>query len=210
MFEMILHVDLSKCWIGRLKDRFPVDVTLLDTIPLEDKEEGVQDLVDIDLNGVDPAEIESSIVGMDDIDFVSVSRNEGTKVKMIVGTSHCLGCRALAQAEAFLLSAKVLDDGWVEWRVVHDERNALDHLIERLEDAGMGTRVVEVSGFKDRESLTKDQDRVLKTALESGYYDFPKRVGVRELARKLGVSTAYISYTLRSAQKKTIQLYFKR
>jgi hypothetical protein len=207
---MILHVDLSKCWIGRLKDSFPVDVALLDTIPMEDKEEGVQDLVDIDLNGQDPDRIEETIENMEDIDFVSVSRNEGTKVKMIVGTSHCLGCRALAQAEAFLLSAKVLDDGWVEWRVVHENREALDNLIGRLEKAGMGTRVVEITDYRDRESLTKEQQKVLKTALESGYYDFPKRVGVRELARKLGVSTAYISYTLRSAQKKSIQLYFKR
>ncbi len=207
---MILHVDLTKCWISRLKDIFPIGVTLLDTIPLENKNEGVQDLVDIELNGVDPGDIESSMKNMNDIDFVSISRNEGTKVKMIVGTSSCLGCRALAQAEAFLLSAKIRDDGWAEWSVVHDNREALDNLITRLEEAGMGTRVVRISDYKDHASLTKDQELVLRTALESGYYDFPKRAGVRELARKLSVSTAYISYTLRAAQKKTIQVYFKR
>jgi hypothetical protein len=210
MYEMILHVDLSKCWIGKLKDRFPVEVTLLDTIPMENKDQGVQDLVDIDLNSIEPDEIESFVHEMEGIDFVSVSRNEGTKVKMIVGTSSCLGCRALAQAEAFLLSAKVMENGWVEWRVVHDERESLDHLIDRLENAGMGTRIIEIKDYKDQLSLTEDQERVLRTALDSGYYDFPKRAGVRELARKLNVSTAYISYTLRSAQKKTIQLYFRR
>ena len=210
MFEMTLHVDLSKCWIGKLKDRFPVDVSLLDTIPIENDSNGVQDLVDIELNGSDPSEIEEMVRSLKGIDFTSISMNEGTKVKLIVGTSSCLGCRALADAEAFLLSAKVLDEGWVEWRVVHNTMEALDGLRTRLEAAGMKNKVISISDYKDRDSLTRDQERVLGVALDMGYFNFPKSVGVRELARKLDVSTAYISYKLRSAQKKTIELYFRR
>ena len=210
MMEMRLQVNLSKCWIGKLKKNFPVGVTLLDTIPLSTEEHSVQDLVDIELNGQDPELIEEHVRSLPGVEFVSVSRNEGTKVKMIVGTTSCLGCKALASAEAFLLSAKVLDDGWVEWIVVHEERSYLDALTERLEKAGMDTRNVTVTKFKDRTKLTRDEERVLRSALEMGYYNFPKSVGVRELARKLGVSTAFISYTLRSAQKRTIELYFRR
>lgn len=210
MIEMVLDVNLTQCWIGKLKKSFPVGVTLLDTIPLQPDEQSVQDLVDLELNDQDPSEIEEHVRSLPGVDFVSISNNEGTKVKMIVGTKSCLGCRALASAEAFLLSAKVLDDGWVEWKVVHEERSYLESLIKRLEKAGMETRNVSVSKYKDLNKLTKDEERVLRAALEMGYYNFPKSVGVRDLARKLGVSTAFISYTLRSAQKRTIEHYFRR
>lgn len=210
MYEMILHVDLSECWIGKIKKRYPVDISLLDTIPMHDHIGGVQDLVDVTLNEEDPKEIEESLRSFEGIDFVSSSRNDGTKVKMIIGTSSCKGCRALAQAEAFLLSAKVLDEGWVEWKVVHDEREPLDRLQVQLEKAGMRNKVIEIKESMERETLTRDQERVLRTALDMGYFDFPKRAGVRELARKLNVSTAYISYTLRSAQKSTIMMYLRR
>ena len=83
-------------------------------------------------------------------------------------------------------------------------------MIENLEKAGMKTRSIEISEYKDKSILARDENRVLKAALEMGYYNFPKSVGVRELAKKLSVSTAFISYTLRSAQKRTIELYFKR
>ncbi|RLB21272.1 MAG: bacterio-opsin activator, partial [Deltaproteobacteria bacterium] len=94
--------------------------------------------------------------------------------------------------------------------VVHDKKEALGNLLKRLDGTGMKYRVLEEREFKNLDSLTKEQERVLKAALDMGYYNFPKDVGVRELALKLGVSTAYISYTLRSAQKKVIQLYLKR
>jgi len=210
LYEMKLHVDLSGCWLGRIKNNFPVDITLLDTIPMHNDKSGVQDLVDVDLNGLDPSDIENEIKEMNGIDFVSVSSHEGNKVKMIVGTSSCLGCSALAKAEAFLLSATVLNNGWVEWRVVHDTMEALEDLRESLNNAGMENKVIEIMDYTDRESLSTDQEHVLQTALEMGYFDFPKRAGVRELAKRLGVSTAYISYTLRSAQKRTIQMYLKR
>jgi hypothetical protein len=207
---MILHVDLTKCWIGKLKNRFDVEVNLLDTIPAENDKYGVQDLVDIELNGNDPNEIEESVRSMEGIEFTSVSTNEGTKVKMIVGTSSCLGCRALAEAEAFLLYAKVLKGGWVEWKVVHEDMDKLENLRKNLDKAGMPNKIISIRDYRNTANLSVDQDRVLRTAMDMGYFNFPKSVGVRELAKRLGVSTAYISYTLRSAQKKTIELYFKR
>ncbi len=210
MIEMKLDVNLNRCWIGHMREKYPVDVTLLDTNPIPTDDHGVQDLVDVELNGADPSELEDHVRTLPGVDFVSISHNEGTKVKMIVGTRSCLGCQTLARAEAFLLSAKVLDDGWVEWRVVHEKRSFLDGLVEKLNGSGMETRSIEISEYSDKTTLTRNENRVLRAALEMGYYNFPKSVGVRELAKKLSVSTAFISYTLRSAQKRTIELYFNR
>ena len=45
-------------------------------------------------------------------------------------------------------------------------------------------------------------------AYQRGYYDFPKRIGVRELAEMFDISTATLSEILRRGQKKIIEHYF--
>lgn len=207
MFEAIIDVNLNKCWVGKTIERFPVSIQILDTIPLEST--GVQDLVEIDPRGSDPEEVAQFIGSLPGVMFVKTNRLSNTqRLKMIVGTRKCAGCRALAESETFLLSVRSLDNGWAQWRVLIETEKKLDDLSKNLDELGMEYNIVDVTKFQNWETLTPKEEIVLSNALEGGYYDFPKRIGVRDLAKKLDVSTAYISYTLRSGQKKAIQKYF--
>ena len=51
LYEAILDVNLERCWIGRVMNEFPVSLKIVDTIPF--RENGVQDLVEIDLGKAD-------------------------------------------------------------------------------------------------------------------------------------------------------------
>lgn len=207
MFEAIIDVNLNKCWVGKTIERFSISIQILDTIPME--EAGVQDLVEIDLRGSDPDEVVDFIRSLPGVTFTKTNEfSKGQRLKMIVGTQKCAGCRALAESETFLLSVRSLENGWAQWRVLLETERRLDRLSRHLEDLGMEFNVVDMTEFQNWNTLTSNEERVLQNALEGGYYDFPKRIGVRELAKKLNVSTAYISYTLRSGQKKAIQRYF--
>jgi predicted DNA binding protein len=179
----------------------------LDTIPFREK--GVQDLVEIDPTGSDIDEVRKFIESLPEVDFLTIHESSNKKrVKMIVGISRCIGCRALVDSETFLLTRRSLDKAWAQWRVMLTKEEALDKLSKNLNELGMDHRVVDVYPFKDWDNLAAKEELVLKEALEGGYYDFPKRIGIREIAKKLNVSTAFISYTLRSGQKKAIQKYF--
>ncbi|MEA3559060.1 MAG: helix-turn-helix domain-containing protein [Candidatus Thermoplasmatota archaeon] len=207
MFEAVIDVNQKKCWIGKTLERFPISIEIIDTIPFHDT--GVQDLVDIDLNGEQPEKIVEFVEKLEEVEFANTNRSSnGRRFKMIVGTNRCFGCRALAKTESFLLSVRSLKDGWAQWRVLIEMEEKLDELSELLNDIGIEHRVVDVTRFRSWETITASEELVLSSALERGYYEFPKRIGVRGLAKQMNVSTAYISYTLRSGQKKAIQKYF--
>jgi predicted DNA binding protein len=207
LYEAILDVNLERCWIGKTLKKYPVSIKIMDTIPF--KENGVQDLVEIDPGGTDVEELTRFIKSIPEIEFVKVHEQSPKKrVKMIVSVHKCIGCRALVDSETFLLSRRSLDKSWAQWRVLLTKEEFIDQLSENLDKLGMEHKVVDLYEFKDWDNLADREELVLKEALEGGYYDFPKRIGIREIAKKLNVSTAYISYTLRSGQKKAIQKYF--
>jgi predicted DNA binding protein len=55
--------------------------------------------------------------------------------------------------------------------------------------------------------LTQEELKVLKTAVESGYYNFPRGVDLGQLSKTLRVKKPTLLYRLRSATKKLIKHY---
>lgn len=207
MYEAVLSVNLMDSWVGKTTAQLPITINILDTIPFGDK--GVQDLAEIKLNGTDPGLLEKLIGELDGVDFVKASQVDQDKVIIIVGTSGCGGCRSILNSGCFLISATTDDQGWVEWKLILNEKLQLQKLVDNLNDHNIDSSLIMIQPIDDKDSLTQRQERIIKTALERGYYDFPKRIGIRELARIFEISTASVSETLRRGQKKIIEHYFK-
>ncbi|MEM0129704.1 MAG: helix-turn-helix domain-containing protein [Thermoplasmata archaeon] len=55
--------------------------------------------------------------------------------------------------------------------------------------------------------LSEHQSRLLQLALERGYFDVPRRVGLTELARELGRSKSTISRSLSLIERKLVESY---
>jgi hypothetical protein len=193
--------------VGKVTGQLPVTVNILDTIPFGD--EGVQDLAEIKLNGTDPSLLEKIIGEFDGVDFVKASQVDQDKVIVIVGTKGCGGCRSILESGCFLISATTDSQGWVEWKLIMNEKLQLQKLVNHLNDKEIESSLIMIHPIDDKDSLTPRQEKIIKTALERGYYDFPKRIGIRELARIFDISTASVSETLRRGQKKIIEHYFK-
>lgn len=62
--------------------------------------------------------------------------------------------------------------------------------------------------FNPPSLLTWEELKVLKTAVESGYYNFPRGVDLGQLSKTLGVKKPTLLYRLRTLQKKLIKYYF--
>jgi hypothetical protein len=69
--------------------------------------------------------------------------------------------------------------------------------------------VVKISKIKDEEELTARQENILQIALEKGYFEFPKKITLRQLAKVLDVSPATLTEILRRGQKRVLQEHFK-
>ncbi|MEA3559898.1 MAG: helix-turn-helix domain-containing protein [Candidatus Thermoplasmatota archaeon] len=207
MYEAVLAVNLRESWVGKITRQLPISINIVDTIAFGD--EGVQDLAEIKLNKTDPALLEKLIRELDHIDFVKASQVDQDKVIVIVGTRGCGGCRSILESGCFLISASTDDQNWVEWKLIMNEKIQLKNLVGSLESRGIESKLIRIQPIDDKESLTSRQEKIIKTALDRGYYDFPKRIGIRELARIFEISTASVSETLRRGQKKIIEHYFK-
>ncbi len=207
MYESVISVNLNESWVSLISRLLPVHINILDSLPYS--EDGVQDLAEIKLNGTQPDILESTIKDLPTVEFVKVTQTDIDKAITIVGTKGCGGCKAIVDSGCFLVSARSIEDGWVEWKIIINEKLQLQKLMDELKKRKIGSKLILIQPIDDRESLTPRQEKIIKTALDRGYYDFPKRIGIRELARMFDISTASVSETLRRGQKKIIEQHFK-
>ena len=207
MYEAVISVNLNESWVSLISHQLPVNINILDSISYS--ESGVQDLAEVKLNGTQTPILEKTIGDFPNVDFVKVTQTDPDKAIAIVGTRGCGGCKAIVESGCFLVSARTTEDGWVEWKLIINEKLQLQKLMEELKKRKIGSKLILIQPIDDRESLTPRQEKIIKTALDRGYYDFPKRIGIRELARMFEISTASVSETLRRGQKKIIEQHFK-
>jgi predicted DNA binding protein len=62
--------------------------------------------------------------------------------------------------------------------------------------------------LSSKQRLTSKQEKVLKSALELGYFDYPKRVTTQELSEQLGVAASTLNEILRRAERRVLKGYF--
>jgi len=57
--------------------------------------------------------------------------------------------------------------------------------------------------------LTAREENILKIALEKGYFEFPKKITHRQLAKIVGIHPAMLTEILGRGQKLVLQQHFK-
>lgn len=77
------------------------------------------------------------------------------------------------------------------------------------EDRPPGVDEVRDAAPRDKPLLTPAQDSALRTAVDAGYYLIPRPVNLRELATRMGISSASLSERLRRAEARVIMRYAK-
>jgi predicted DNA binding protein len=208
MMEAVLSIKMDCSWMNVVAEEHPIRIQLIDTIKTE---EGlIKDLVDINLREVDGDSVMESIKNAPHVQSLEVTERDKGRLLAIVMVKDCPGCIALASADTFLLAAHTTEDGRMEWKVAFSERSDLDNLIWQLQSAGGDVAMVRVSNtLDDGLRLTDRQLRIVEVAYKRGYYDYPKRISIRELARIFSVSTATVSEILRRGQRKIIKEHFE-
>lgn len=102
--------------------------------------------------------------------------------------------------EGSILQADVTEDGWeVEFRFV--SREQFDQFRTTLREQGHAFELVGLyepgSPRQTSGEVTPSQRDVLVTAVERGYYEIPREISTRELAKEFDISHQSLSETLR-------------
>ena len=173
-------------------------------------QEGVKDLVEISAPTEVLQEVLEDIESNPFVSQVDTTVTDRGKVLSAVTTLKCEVCRILTDADVFLISAISKGAGKVDWTLVVSDKSVLKEIFDRLKEKGVNADLVKLTKIDDKESLTERQDKITQVAFDRGYFDYPKRISLRELARMFDVSPSTLSEILRKGQRKIVMDYFKK
>jgi predicted DNA binding protein len=123
----------------------------------------------------------------------------------------CRVCNTILGHDAFLVSGKSMQDSFISYSFMVPTHEAYRGIIADLEKAGYKVNIRKVGKFEPQIGvLTENQERVFWLALKSGFFDYPRQVGLAELAVKLGISPATLSEIMRRGNRRLLEHYFKR
>jgi len=207
MMEGELLLRIPKMWMTEMPVKHDVSLRIVNRRPAG--KFGVRDLVEIQGTQAELGKILEELktepwVRKYDLDFVEPGKLVGEVV-----TYRCLACSALAGSNTHLVSASVKRDGGVVWNVMTSDRDELRKLIRKLRKFRCEVELLRLSPLDDREVLTGRQQEIIMMAFERGYFETPRKLKLKDLARITGVSQATLSEILRKGQKKIVVDYLR-
>ncbi|GBE54909.1 HTH DNA binding domain protein [archaeon BMS3Bbin15] len=203
MIEAKLKIRMPEtCAVAAVRASKAARVKLLDTAPHE--MEGVKSLLQIESDAC-LDEVLSSISNrnVDEINKISDSNT-----KAAISVRRCIPARSIIEAGCFIKSAKHTEEG-VEWDIIA-RRSSLIKLTEILEKNNYSFKIKRIGDLDlHKEIITNREMELLKYAVYQGYFDTPKNIGIRGVAKEFGISISTTSDMLRRGLKKILIDYFE-
>ncbi|MCW4045204.1 MAG: helix-turn-helix domain-containing protein [Candidatus Bathyarchaeota archaeon] len=138
------------------------------------------------------------------------SKTEG-KPSMWFESEGCEVCNAILTHDAFLVSGKSLQENAIMYSFMAPTFEAYTSIIRALETGGRKVTVLKMGKFEPKtEILTEKQERIFWLALKGGFFDYPRKIGLRELSAKLGVKPSTLSETMRRGTRRLLSHYFEK
>ncbi len=143
-------------------------------------------------------------------EFHKKNRFEG-KSSVWLKSEGCQVCNTILGHDAFLVSGKSMQDNIITYSFMVPTFEAYRGIISDLQKTGHKVNIVKVGKFEQQIGvLTENQERIFWLALKSGFFDYPRQIGMAELAAKLGISAATLSEIMRRGTRRLLEHYFKQ
>lgn len=121
---------------------------------------------------------------------------------------NCAACTALKLSDCFMVSSKSSSCGWLEWTVAAESNSMICNLIDLLKKHGCDVQMNQVSASSYSIGLTRRQEEILRFAYSNGYYEYPRRIRLKELSLIFDVSPSTMSEILRAGHRRVFSEYF--
>lgn len=194
-------------WIKKIVQTHSAEIKIRD---IRSNSEGTKDLIEI----FSPA---GKVAGMSKVlydnehtkrDYLSIA--DDFHATAIVDANECPICKTIHNWDLFLTEAYSDSYGNIvmKW-LVPDEATVLGFL-ERMEKDGVRFELLRKRTLTKKADLTARQEFVVRTALDLGFFDYPKKINLEGLSKRLNVSYVTLAEILRRAEKNIISSYLKR
>lgn len=138
----------------------------------------------------------------------SFSRISERAVVGEVVIDRCAACMALKQSDCFMVSSRSSIRGWLEWTVAAESNGTISDLVGLLKRHGCEAQLIQVSSSSGGCGLTPRQEEILQFAYSNGYFEYPRRIRLRDLSLIFDVSSSTMSEILRAGQRRIFSEYF--
>ncbi|NLI73315.1 MAG: hypothetical protein GX369_00875 [Euryarchaeota archaeon] len=208
MLEAIIQVKPLDSWAIDISNKLGVPIRIVESAMGEDGT--ISSLVEFRLDGISKEAVLNEVSSHPDTKELVISEEGDGVITGNIVVNKWMMIEALQRANIYLLGAVTLEEGAVEWRLLATDEEVLRKLVEDLEEAGAKVSLSRKLQVNDLSLLTRRQEEVLENALEMGYFDYPRGVTGRELAKRLSINQSTLYEILQNAQKKLAETYLLR
>jgi len=207
VLEAVLRGPHPHKWMEIAVGGYSADVEILDSkMPTK---ETVQHLFDIQVKPNLMEDLISEMRHDPDLTRLEVIRSKNGHIYGSAASSRCTVCKEVARSRCFLTSVSVSSKKRAQWTILGSDESYTE-LMKALEKRRITVDVGLKKELEDNDLLTTRQEQILSIAFERGYFDFPKKKGLKELAADTGIRVSTLDEILRRGQKKVLGEYLSR
>lgn len=207
LIEAELEFESPMSWIKSIVKKHSAMIKIRD---IRRSEEGVKDLVDffVPLDTADGSQKEIfKLVGNQNNSMVMIDDNHTTA---IVDADKCAICKTMLNWDLFLIEAHTNGVGDIIMRLLAPDEETVSGFLGRLEADGVRFKLIKKHNLNKKKEITARQEFVVRTALDLGFFDYPKNINLEGLSKRLNVSYVTLAEILRRAEKNIISSYLKK
>jgi len=207
VIEAVLECPQPHGWIRLAAERYGASIEILDSKILPGGI--VEHLFELQVDPGSTEDLMKLIEGDRDVIDVDFMKSNAGQVYGSVSSKRCTVCKQVAKSKCFLSSLVIGTQGQPHWTVLGG-KDSYKELVDGLEKSKIPYHLRLLKELHEGELLTSRQEEILSIAFESGYFDFPKRIGLKGLALRTGVKESTLAEILRRGQRKIVHDYLER
>lgn len=134
----------------------------------------------------------------------------GDKASVWLESEGCKVCNTILSFDAFLVSGKSGENSTIKYNFMVPGFEAYRNIVSTLEDAGFRVTVLRMQKFEPQKKfLTFKQEKIFWLALKGGFFEYPRKINMVELAAKLGISPSTLSEIIRRGMRRLLEYHFE-
>lgn len=194
-------------WIKTLAESHSARVKILD---VRKNRQGVKDLVEIFSPAGGVAELSSELVKQLSLDKDDLSMVDEHHATAIISAHECPICMEMNNWDLFLIEAYSRESGDIVMKWLVPDEKTVSGFLERLEKDEISFTLLEKRHLTKKGEITARQEYVVRTAYDLGFFEYPKKINLDGLSKRLDVSSVTLAEILRRAEKNIIGSYFSK
>ncbi len=152
----------------------------------------------------------SELKASKEVKRVFFAKSTASKTLVMLILESPLFCDVSKNSNAFCVSCPYNShslNGSLDWNLLVKDSEDMAKVMDMLQFRGASADVRRIENAFREEVLTTRQNEILLAAIRLGYFDFPRKKGLTELANELAIKPSTLSEIMRRAESKIAKAY---